>query len=322
MSTALVSLPDKLLTGLRKEPGVDLEKLSSAMAEAFARGVNPARAVVLAGVSMEALERVAWWHQGYDIAEIDPNNVDLAPFARLSVQVAKALRVLPLGSADGGFRVAIADPDDLTVVDDLRKRLAPERVIIAVADGGLIEAALSAIEHRAVSADFKDDDFEDQSNTQVDDGGDSLIAQMVNKTIEMAVSYRASDIHIEPAENEVRVRIRVDGVLTEIAHYPISAGQGIINNLKVRAGLDVAERRIPQDGRITIQVAGRTLDLRLVTLPNVWRAEGAVMRILDRSRSVVSLEQLGYSPASPLHLDSPRVVAVWGVAGDRSDGFG
>ena len=295
MNAVTSTLAEKLLVGLKSEPGVDLAALARSMDEAHSRGVNAVRAVVAQGISVESLERVAWWHQGYDIAEIDPNKVDLAPFARLPIGVAKALRVLPLGPGNEGFRIAIADPDNLAVVDELRKRLAPELVQIAVADAGLIEAALSAIEHRAVSADFKDDDFEDQSAAQNDDGGDSLIAQMVNKTIEMAVSYRASDIHIEPADNEVRVRIRVDGVLTEIAHYPISAGQGIINNLKVRAGLDVAERRVPQDGRITITVSGRVLDLRLVTLPNVWRAEGAVMRILDRSRSVVSLEQLGYS---------------------------
>jgi type IV pilus assembly protein PilB len=295
MSTGTLTLADKLLVGLKQEPGVDLASLARSLHEAYGRGVNAVRAAVSEGVGIESLERVAWWHQGYDIADIDPNKVDLAPFARLPVGVAKALRVLPLGQGVTGFRIAIADPDNLAVVDELRKRLAPEPVEIAVADAGLIEAALSAIEHRAVSADFKEDDFEDQSAAQNDDGGDSLIAQMVNKTIEMAVSYRASDIHIEPAENEVRVRIRVDGVLTEIAHYPISAGQGIINNLKVRAGLDVAERRVPQDGRITITVGGRVLDLRLVTLPNVWRAEGAVMRILDRSRGVVSLAQLGYS---------------------------
>jgi len=135
-----------------------------------------------------------------------------------------------------------------------------------------------------------------------EDAGDGKVSQMVSKTIEMAVTYRASDIHIEPADDHVRVRIRVDGVLKEIARYPMSAGQGIINNLKVRAGLDVAERRQPQDGRITTTVAGRVLDLRLVTLPNVWRCEGAVMRILDRSRSVVTLEQLGYST---------RVKTVW-----------
>jgi type IV pilus assembly protein PilB len=295
MSGATLALADKLLVGLRSEPGADQDKLATALRYAHSRGVSAVRALVAEGISIEALERVAWWHQGYEIADVDPGEVDLSPFARLPVAVAKALRVLPLGPSPDGFRVAISDPDNLAVVDDLRKRLAPDPVLILVADAQLIDAAISSIEHRTVSSDFTGDDFEDQILFVADEGGDSLVAQMVNKTIEMAVSYRASDIHIEPADNEVRVRIRVDGVLTEIARYPMSAGQGIINNLKVRAGLDVAERRMPQDGRITLTAAGRVLDLRLVTLPNVWRAEGAVMRILDRSRSVVTLDQLGYS---------------------------
>lgn len=304
MTGPVLLLADKLLVGLRTEQGIDHERLEAAIRHAHSRGVNAVRALVAEGVSLEMLERVAWWHQGYELAEIDPANVDLAPFARMPVAVAKALRVLPLGPGPDGFRVAISDPDNLAVVDDIRKRLAPDNVCILVADAELIDAAVSSIEHRAVSADFNSDDFEEQAGamTAADEGGDSLVAQMVAKTIEMAVSYRASDIHIEPADNEVRVRIRVDGVLTEIARYPMSAGQGIINNLKVRAGLDVAERRMPQDGRITTHAAGRMLDLRLVTLPNVWRSEGAVMRILDRSRSVVTLEQLGYSP---------RVKSTW-----------
>lgn len=299
-----MQLADKVLQGLKSEPGLDPVKLDNGVRAGHARGISAVRALLLEGVSLEMLERAAWWHQGYDIADIDPGNVDLAPFARLPVAVAKALRVLPLGPGATGFRIAISDPDNLAVVDDLRKRLAPEPVEIQVADAEMIDAAVAAVEHRAVSTEFNEDEEEDQSSMLAsgEDGGDSRVAQMVTKTIEMAVSYRASDIHIEPADNEVRIRIRVDGVLTEIARYPISAGQGIINNLKVRAGLDVAERRVPQDGRITTTVAGRVLDLRLVTLPNVWRSEGAVMRILDRSRSVVTLDQLGYSP---------RVKSTW-----------
>ena len=135
------------------------------------------------------------------------------------------------------------------MVDELRKRLAPEPVQIAVADAGLIEAALSAIEHRAVSADFKEDDFEDQSSVQIDDGGDSLIAQMVNKTIEMAVSYRASDIHIEPQESMLKIRVRVDGVLREIMKLPKSAEPALISRIKILSNLKIDEHRIPQDGQ-------------------------------------------------------------------------
>ncbi len=295
-SVSSTSLADKVLIGLRNEAGLDLERLAAGVRQGYSRGISPVRAVLESGATVEMLERAAWWHQGYELADIDPSNVDLAPFTRLPVALAKALRVLPLGAGPRGFRVAISDPDNLAVVDDIRKRLAPESVEILVGDADLIDAAVAAVEHRAVTSDFSEGDFEDQNLAFIDDGGDGQIAQMVTKTIEMAVSYRASDIHIEPTDNEVRVRIRVDGVLTEVARYPANAGQGIINNLKVRAGLDVAERRIPQDGRITLTISGRVLDLRLVTLPNVWRSEGAVMRILDRSRSVVTLDQLGYSP--------------------------
>jgi type IV pilus assembly protein PilB len=305
MAAAATQLVEKLIAALSTEASIDSSRLAEAIERGFARGVNPVRAVLDSGVGLEVLERVAWWHQGYDVAEIDVNAIDPSFFARFPVTMAKAYNALPLGQGSEGFLVAVADPDNLTVLDDIRKRFAPTPVKVLVADAQAIAAALSSMEHRAVATELNDD-AEDSiqvlQQANEEDAGDGKVAQMVSKTIEMAVSYRSSDIHIEPADDHVRVRIRVDGVLKEIARYPMSAGQGIINNLKVRAGLDVAERRQPQDGRITTTVAGRVLDLRLVTLPNVWRCEGAVMRILDRSRSVVTLEQLGYSS---------RVKSVW-----------
>ena len=104
MSTATATLAEKLLVGLKAEPSVDLGQLSRALQEAHSRGVNAVRAAVAQGIAVESLERVAWWHQGYDIAEIDPNKVDLAPFARIPIGVAKALRVLPLSYSDSGSR--------------------------------------------------------------------------------------------------------------------------------------------------------------------------------------------------------------------------
>ena len=299
MSHPQALLAEKLLIGLRNESGVDLERVTNAIRRGFEAGVNPVRAALSAGVAIEALERVAWWHQGYDVADVNVPTLDAALLARLPVAVCKQLQVIPLDRRDGQVRVAVSDPDNLGVLDDIRKRFAPEPVCIMVADAQVIEAALSSLEHRAVSSEFS---FKEEEETHggalaalEEDGGEGRIAQMVTKTIEMAVAMRASDIHIEPAEDHVRVRLRVDGVLTEVARYPIGNGQGVINNLKVRAGLDVAERRIPQDGRVTVNVGGRSLDLRLVTLPNVWRCEGAVMRILDRSRGVIPLERLGYT---------------------------
>src|SRR5512132_3430656 len=292
-----MALADKLLAALANDQSANTSALAGASERAAHRGVSPVRTALANGVALEALERAAWWHQGYDVADIDTGTIDASSFVRFPIELARAYQALPLGRDADGWMVAVADPDNLAVIDDVRRRFSPDTVRFLVGDQQSIVAALAALEHRAASTEFIEEEEEDAQAITDDaaDIGEGKIAQMVTKTIEMAVSYRASDIHVEPAEDHIRVRIRVDGVLTEIARYPISIGQGFINQLKVRAGLDVAERRQPQDGRITAQISGRTLDLRLVTLPTVWRCEGAVMRILDRTRSVVSLQQLGYS---------------------------
>jgi type IV pilus assembly protein PilB len=291
------ALAERLLAALSSERAVDPRALRDAIVVGYQRGLTPVRAAVQGGVAVELLERAAWWHQGYETADIDLDRVDLRYFQRLPLAVAKSSNVMPIGHDDGGVLVAVADPDNLAVIDDVRRRFAPDAVRILVADSDVISAALSSIEHRLASFEFNAGE-EELATVYVDEdrAGDGRVSQIVTKTIELGVANRASDIHIEPADDHIRIRIRVDGVLTEIARYPISAGQGIINNLKVHAGVDVAERRQPQDGRITATVAGRLLDIRLVTLPTVWRSEGAVLRILDRTRNIVTLDQLGYSP--------------------------
>ena len=295
-----MSLPtaaERLVAALANERAVDSVELRRVVQEGMRRGLSAVRAALESGVAIDVLERAAWWHQGYDTAEIELDRLDMRLFQRLPLSMARAYEAMPVGQDSMGVHIAVADPDNLAVVDDIRRRFAPDPVRILVGDREVIESALSSIEHRLASNEFNIDTPDETGSSILfdDQGGDGRVSQIVTKTIELAVASRASDIHIEPADDHVRIRIRVDGVLTEIARYPISAGQGIINNLKVRSGLDVAERRQPQDGRITANVAGRALDLRLVTLPTVWRAEGAVLRILDRTRNVATLDQLGYS---------------------------
>ena len=290
------ALADRLLVCLASEAQVDAAALRQAIVVGYQRGLTPVRAALVAGLPVEMLERAAWWHQGYDTADIDIDRIDPRWFQRLPLAVARTHAVIPIGRDETGIMVAVADPDNLGLIDDIKRRFAPEPVRILVGDREVIETALSAAEHRLASFEFAADEEELPNVTVDEDGvGDGRVSQIVNKTIELGVANRASDIPIAPADDHVRIRIRVDGVLTEVARYPISAGQGIINNLKVRGGLDVAERRQPQDGRMTATVAGRVLDIRMVTLPTVWRAEGAVLRILDRTRNIVTLDQLGYS---------------------------
>lgn len=300
---SLPPLAERLIAALATERASDSVDLRRVITEGIRIGRSPVRAVIEAGLPLDAIERAAWWHQGYETADIAVDRLDMRLFQRLPLVTARAYEAMPLVQDALGVQVAVADPDNLAVVDDIRRRFAPDPVRILIGDREVIESALSSLEHRLASTEFAIDEPDEPTSMVVEDFvGDGRVSQIVTKTIELAVASRASDIHVEPAEDYVRFRIRVDGVLTEVARYPISAGQGIINNLKVRAGLDVAERRQPQDGRITASVAGRALDLRLVTLPTVWRAEGAVLRILDRSRNIATLDQLGYSD---------RVRATW-----------
>jgi type IV pilus assembly protein PilB len=126
-------------------------------------------------------------------------------------------------------------------------------------------------------------------------GEDASVIQLVQRVMEEAVERGASDIHFEPQEEQMRVRYRIDGVLTEAAIVPASAIPAVTSRIKILSDLDIAERRIPQDGRVTTQAAGRAIDLRVATLPAQY-GEKVVMRILDTSKAMVAIETLGMLP--------------------------
>jgi type IV pilus assembly protein PilB len=123
------------------------------------------------------------------------------------------------------------------------------------------------------------------------------IVKLVQAIMTQAASDRASDVHIEPMERDVRVRFRVDGVLHEVMHSPKSIQNGLISRLKVMADLNIAEKRVPQDGRMSMRINGRSLDLRLATLPTVY-GEKIVIRILDKSNALLQLSELGFLPGA------------------------
>jgi type IV pilus assembly protein PilB len=126
---------------------------------------------------------------------------------------------------------------------------------------------------------------------------DAPIVKFVNMLVTQAVGDRASDIHVEPAEHDLRIRFRIDGVLHEVMRSPRSIQAGVISRLKVMADINIAERRIPQDGRLSVAANGRKIDLRVATLPTVW-GEKVVMRILDNSTASLELYDLGFSQAN------------------------
>ncbi len=219
--------------------------------------------------------------------------------ARIATLVSAALcrrhRLLPIGREDNLLLVAMADPDDVVALDDVtaatRMRVKPLR-----ADPAELQATID----RFLRADEELSDLQTVLTADADQGGDvsevnedddAPIVRFVNLLISQAIQDRASDIHIEPGEDALRVRYRIDGVMKEVQRAPRSIQSGVISRLKIMAELDIAERRRPQDGRISVMHAGRKIDLRVATLPTVY-GEKVVMRILDASGSARTMADL------------------------------
>ena len=223
---------------------------------------------------------------------VDASVVSLVPDA-----MARRHLALPIARAGDRIMVAMADPENVIVLDDVAAVLR-EPVAPVVAEPDAIMAAIDRY-HRVdseveeLASAFAGADAEtDQWSQDVDEGVDEApIIRLVNLIIGQAITDRASDIHIEPMRDELRVRYRIDGVLKTVQSVPRSMIPGVISRLKVMADLDIGERRRPQDGRISVNHSGRTIDLRVASLPTVW-GEKVVARVLDSPVASLQLSDL------------------------------
>jgi general secretion pathway protein E len=229
-------------------------------------------------------------------------------------------RLCPLAIHDGQLEVAMADPGDLYVIESLEKatglrlsrRLARERDILEVlnayyADGTTEERTAGS---EVGDVEYLEDDQEDVEHLR-DLASEAPVIRLVNAWIARALEQRASDIHIEPFEKELRVRYRIDGILHDIEAPPRKLQAALISRVKLMAKLNIAERRLPQDGRIKLRMLGREIDLRVSSLPTLY-GESVVLRILDRSSIVVSLDSLGF-PADTLREFDKLITRPYGM---------
>ena len=238
-------------------------------------------------------------HLGMEFVELADRQFDPAVVGIVSEHLCRRYAILPIAiDASGALVVAMSDPSNVVALDDVRSATG-RSVQPVVATRADINAAIdrtvrmgAAVEDVAENLGYSDDDPAELARIKevVDD---APVVRFVNSLINQAVQDRASDIHIEPQENELRVRYRVDGVLHEVTTQSRKVANGIVSRLKIMADLDIAERRIPQDGRISIKAAGRAIDLRVSTLPTVY-GEKVVMRILDKSSILLELADLGF----------------------------
>jgi type IV pilus assembly protein PilB len=239
----------------------------------------------------------------------------LAEQYHLPLVVLERAAALPFAFENGTLRIAITDPQNVRALDELR--LATRHTVafhVAAATDVLAEirrlsrasGALNAVLIEDAVADAAVGGGDEGDDLEADDGiSDAPLVRLVNSIIFQAAEEGASDVHFEPQEHAVVVRFRVDGVLRVVQRIPKQLTAGVTTRLKVLAKLDIAERRRPQDGRITLNAAaaGRQLDIRVATLPTV-EGESVTMRLLDKSKSAPTLEELGLSDEMRAQLSS------------------
>jgi type IV pilus assembly protein PilB len=220
------------------------------------------------------------------------------------LHVLERLVAMPYALEDGTLRIAVADPGNIQGIDELRLATRyPLEIGVAARDDILVEIrrlarASEAFGARAaIEEELAEEEEDETDDLEVEDGiSDAPLVRLVNSVIFQAAEDGASDVHFEPQEDCLLVRFRVDGVLHEVQRIPKRMMPGVLTRMKVLAKLDIAERRKPQDGRISLNAAaaGRTLDVRVATLPTV-EGESVVMRLLDKSKKAPTLQELGMS---------------------------
>jgi type IV pilus assembly protein PilB len=277
---------------------VTQQQLAEAYEEHQRAGRALGRVLVEKGVLTESQLVAALAQQiGLKFVDLSDYPVDGAAIASVPPAVCRRYNALPIGYEDGRLLVAMSDPANVFAIDDIRSITGAE-VKPVVATKSDVTAAINRyhrvdgdLDDLTMSMEAEEDDELSNIKEVVED---APIVKFVNLLITQAIQDRASDIHIEPTERDLRVRFRIDGVLHEIMRSPKNIQSGVISRLKIMAEINIAERRIPQDGRLSVTTNGKKIDLRVATLPCVW-GEKVVMRVLDNSTAMLKLSDLGFA---------------------------
>jgi len=287
------------------------ERVSAAVEEAKAAGKTPEQVLVEAGaLSSDQLARAIAERFGLDFVDLNIYKPDPAALNLVNVQAAKRFNAAPIGFDETGKRllVAMADPSNVLALDDLKMMTGHTitRVVASPDDIAGLIARMNRLDDAVAEAiDEGEDDEGLSAVTEIRESADDApVIKLVNSLIAQAVDEGASDVHFEMQETkDMRVRFRIDGVLSETTQIPKRMTAGVVSRVKIMGDLDIAERRLPQDGRVSLRVEGRPIDIRVVTIPGVW-GEGIVMRLLDKEQVLLSMDTLGIGGDSLHRFDS------------------
>lgn len=293
----------RFLTDVIVELGLcDAEKVAQAVETARTTGTTPERLLLDGGaLTTDGLARAVAERHGLDHLDLSVFRVDMAAAHVMDATAAKRYQAVPVAFIDDRtLLVAMADPANVLAADDIAMMTGYEvRPAVATAeDLATLITRLSRLDHVVADTDQAEDE------TQAAAGGgaeildlresaeDQPVIKLVNQVLAQAVEQGASDVHFEPDAENMRVRFRIDGVLNEATEVPARMVPGVISRLKIISDLDIAEKRMPQDGRVGLTIDGKHVDLRVVTLPCA-HGENVVLRILDTSNVVLDLDKLG-----------------------------
>jgi type IV pilus assembly protein PilB len=290
----------RFLTDVIVEMGlVARARVDEAIETSRSSGTTPERALLEDGaLTHDGLARALAERYGLDHLDLNVFQVDRTAANLVSSQAAKRYQAIPVAFIDKRtLLVAMVDPSNVLAVDDIAIMTGYE-VRVAVAAPEDVDELISRMDRlEDVVTDSHQEEAESESQPAEivnlrETADDAPVVKLVNQIVAQAVQRHASDLHLAPEGRELRVRFRVDGVLQDITTVPRRMAAGVVSRVKIMADLDIAERRLPQDGRMGLTVDGHKVDLRVVTLPNV-HGESIVMRILDKDSVVMQLDKLG-----------------------------
>jgi type IV pilus assembly protein PilB len=252
---------------------------------------------------------VAFLSKQYGIPSVNLSEVEVDPkvLKLIPAEVAQKYQILPIGRTGATLTVAMVDPSNVFAIDDVKFMTGYNVEAVVASDssmkaainkyyssGDALQTVLDSIKLKEDALDIVHDEEEDVNLVDLKQAVEEApVVKLVNLILSDAINKGASDIHVEPYEKSFRVRYRIDGILYEVMSPPMRLRAALTSRIKIMAELDIAERRLPQDGRIKVKMKGREIDLRVSTLPTIF-GEKIVMRILDRGSLVLDLTKLGF----------------------------
>jgi type IV pilus assembly protein PilB len=274
------------------------EQVEQAIATSRTAGRAPEAILLEQGaIDSEKLSRATAERYGLDYVDLSVFSVDMAAANLISVKSAQRHQAVPISFVDEStLLLAMADPANVLALDDVQMGTG-FNCQVAVAPSADIDALVSKLSTlQSTVTEAVEEEVEEEGAAEITDirasAEDGPVVKLVNSILGQAVAEGASDIHFEPHSGEMRIRFRVDGVLQEMAKVPRRMVSGVVSRIKIMSELDIAEKRIPQDGRVAVNIEDRRIDLRVTTLPT-QQGEGASIRILDEAAAMRTLDDLG-----------------------------